>query len=258
MIGPISSSPTFSKTASATAPVSAEGGSPADNRGASADGYSHSSKEAVVAPASAAGVQEGVLPPAKDHGEAVVVSLEAEYTLKKLPPSQSSNAPGLQIPESTKKMLQLISLQFQRGRVAIAEHSRAMIAYIEAHEPIPERVLTGDEAEAVRARFKDADPVMTSTDGAKSYLEDQMLYRISAQGEVTVRHQLIPTSEENKQNFLTDLRRSLEEAIAITGGRSVEDFDREIARLEQSASKSSQSTAQSDPRQSGQHLDSTV
>ncbi|MEP2704872.1 MAG: hypothetical protein ABJQ71_12880 [Roseibium sp.] len=134
---------------------------------------------------------------------------------------------------SFEEVASLHHAEFQKMYAETAKNTQAMIAYIEAADPIPERLLVGDEKEAARNRFKNAEPVMTSLDGAKSFLEEETLYRFSANGDITIRHQLIPTSEEDKQQFLTDLKTLLEEATKITGGKSIEAIDRDIAALSQ-------------------------
>lgn len=189
-------------------------------------------------------------------------SIREQHGVIEIRSLEDAEPTGIRFSEDVERANQVAHAKFQKMSAKVAETMQELIAYLEPAEPIPERALTGEEAEAARARFKDADPVMTSTDGAKSFLENEMLYRISANGDVTVRHQLIPTSEDAKQSFLADLRQNLEEALAVTGGRSLEEIDRDIAALTQrsggGAVRQDQAAVQHNASQPGQIFDQSA
>ncbi|MEP1932923.1 MAG: hypothetical protein ABJJ37_16745 [Roseibium sp.] len=164
------------------------------------------------------------------HGDAIILSqsIREQHGVTEIRSLEDAEPTVIRFSEDAERTNQLAHAEFQKMSAKVADTMQELIAYLEPAEPIPERSLMGEEAESARTRFKDADPVMTSTDGAKSFLENEMLYRISANGDVTVRHQLIPTSEERKQQFLTDLKTLLENALSVTKGRSIENIDRDI------------------------------
>lgn len=108
----------------------------------------------------------------------------------------------------------------QRAGAAVRE----LIGKTETQFPIPARALTDVEAERARVRFASAEPFLISDTGVTSFRDGDTQYNFYTDGRVTVHEAGVPTSQEEKEGWLSGLRDTLKEIEKHTGGLSLDEL----------------------------------
>jgi len=127
------------------------------------------------------------------------------------------------------------SLQSSRGLVGIRDFMADRVAFLETVQPDPGRLLQGDEAAKMRTRFADEDPQIISENGVKAYFADGLRFDFMPDGTIRERDPKVPSTEEDRKNWLTHARESLATLDTATGGRTAGELDRLLAQAQERA-----------------------
>lgn len=111
---------------------------------------------------------------------------------------------------------------------------RGRITEVDSQTPVPARELSGAEAEAAHRQFTNAEPFLITDTGRKSFRDGDQQYNFFSDGRITVHEAGVPTSQQEKDDWLSGLRGTLGEIEKHTGGLSLEELraNYEAATLE--------------------------
>lgn len=129
--------------------------------------------------------------------------------------------------------LTLITAKSRENSAKIRDSLRERVDFLEKTDPVPARVLEGDEAEDARRLISTLRANIVTEDGLKGYIVDDLRYDLRPDGTISVNDAAVPTSEAQKQDELSAFRKSLVELERSTGGLSQEQLQQYVVSAQQ-------------------------
>ncbi|GAB2209192.1 hypothetical protein ROS1_60130 [Roseibium sp. ROS1] len=151
---------------------------------------------------------------------------------------QSGNIKELQQPDTQRRalseakfyaQLKLSAAQSRQISAELRDGLREEVAFLEKTDPVPARVLEGNEAVDARRLISTLQANIVTEDGLKGYIVDDLRYDLRPDGTITVNEAAVPTSEAQKQERLSGFKETLTRLESLTGGLSQEQLQQNVA-----------------------------
>ncbi len=139
--------------------------------------------------------------------------------------------------------LRLITAKGRQNSAKIRDFLREQVAFLEKTDPVPARVLEGDEAEGARRLISTLRANIVTEDGLKGYIVDDLRYDLRPDGTITVNEAAVPTSEAQKQERLSGFKETLTRLESLTGGLSQEHLQQNVASAQQALERAQSAQA---------------
>lgn len=106
------------------------------------------------------------------------------------------------------------------------------VAALEQTDPVAARVLSGKEAAGARKLLSSLQPNLISEDGQKAFWVDDLRYDVLADGTIAVSDPNTPTSEDQKQLWLSEFTKTLGRLETSTGGLPQDVFEQKLSEAQ--------------------------